>query len=103
MKRGRVTMNEEKLLLGLDFLVDGVEIEVEDEDRCKLSDSELVYRAVRNTVNQIWIKYSFMGSESGLLTTEEIKNFLKDFLKGQQYDETDLDFVILNMNTDKEG
>ena len=65
--------------------------------------SELIYRAVRNTVNHIWKKYSTTESRSELLTTEEIKNFLKDFLKGQQYDEGDLDYVLLNMNTDKNG
>ena len=57
---------------------------------------------VRNTVNNIWEKYSGKPG-TGLLGSHDIKAFLKEFLKDQPFNDTDLDFIILNMNTDENG
>ena len=54
-----------------------------DSEETQLCDSEeLVYRAIMNTVNRIWDKYAdYESNYPGLLGTEQIKGFLKEFLK----------------------
>ena len=105
MNRKELKNNDEKLLIGFDnrmvFLVDYPTKEEGEES--PVTEAELIYRAVRNTVNNIWEKYSNEETDSGLLNPNEIKSFLKDFLKDHQISETDLDFIVSNMNTDKNG
>ena len=77
--------NQDKLLIGYDnrmvFVVN--DPRVDETDESNLSESELIYRAVRNTINNIWGKYSDDETDSALLNTHEIKAFLMDFLRDQ--------------------
>ena len=96
-----ITIKQQNMLLGLDFLVDD-DIQSQ-ETECALTESELIYRAVRNTVNQIWKKYSSSGEQIRTLNSTEIKGFLRDFLADMRYSEADLDLVLHQINLDQEG
>ena len=68
----------------------------------KLSSKEF-HPEVKKLTSQRRTWCSNEETDSGLLNPNEIKSFLKDFLKDHQISETDLDFIVSNMNTDKNG
>ena len=66
-----------------------------------LTKSDMIRIAVKNTVNQIWLKYKTDGNQ--FLSRREIKTFLKDFLKGQKINEIDLHLIMGHMDGDAYG
>ena len=79
------------------------DISSDEEPNSPKNESELIYRAVMNTVNKIWEEHGHKENNTDLLNKVEIKSFLKDFLSDQEIEESDLDLIILNMNTDRNG
>ena len=63
----------------------------------------MVYLAIGNQVERIWSDYSFIGQRAELLTANEIRAFLREFLKEQNFREADLDIVLSNMNLRDNG
>ena len=78
-------------------------LEPEEDEETPVGENELVYRAVRNTINEIWEKYADKPPEPELLGTEGIKAFLREFMKDEKVKDKDLKHIIRNMNTDENG
>ena len=93
---------EEDIVSCLDSIVDEA-LQSQIDGTCQLSESELVYRAVRSIVNTIWKKYQLEGKSSGRLSPWAINNFLKDFSKDQKYTKKDFDYILKQMNGTKDG
>ena len=93
-------LSQDSLLIGIDFQEIDYDHNLEDP---QASESQMIYQAIGNQVERIWSDYSFIGPRAKLLTATEIRAFLRNFLKDQNFNETDLDIVLQNMNLSDGG